>query len=86
LAFLNICRNEERYIEINLDCLNAVHDAIQSDVNIKGYYVWSMFDNLEWIMGYSRRFGITYVDFKTQERYPKHSYYWFQSFLNEQKI
>jgi beta-glucosidase len=47
--------------------------------------VWSMFDNLEWIMGYSRRFGITYVDFKTQERYPKRSYFWYQSFLKEQK-
>jgi len=64
--------------------INAVHEAIQKGVKIKGYYVWSMFDNLEWIMGYSRRFGITYVDFKTQERYPKQSYYWYQSFLREQ--
>ena len=65
--------------------IKAVYNAIQAGVNIKGYYVWSMFDNLEWIMGYSRRFGITYVDFKTQERYPKQSYYWYQSFLKEQK-
>jgi beta-glucosidase len=64
--------------------INAVHEAIQKGVKIKGYYVWSMFDNLEWIMGFSRRFGITYVDFKTQERYPKQSYYWYQSFLKEQ--
>jgi beta-glucosidase len=65
--------------------INAIHEAIQKGVNIKGYYVWSMFDNLEWIMGYSRRFGITYVDFKTQERYPKMSYLWYQSFLKTQK-
>jgi beta-glucosidase len=65
--------------------IKAVHQAIQRGVRIKGYYVWSMFDNLEWIMGYSRRFGITYVDFKTQERYPKQSYLWYQSFLKEQK-
>lgn len=65
--------------------IKAVHQAIQEGVNIKGYCVWSMFDNLEWLMGYSRRFGITYVDFKTQERYPKQSYYWYQSFLKEQK-
>jgi beta-glucosidase len=65
--------------------VNAVHEAIQKGVNIKGYFVWSMFDNLEWIMGYSRRFGITYVDFKTEERYPKQSYYWYQSFLKGQK-
>jgi beta-glucosidase len=65
--------------------IKAVHEAIQKGVKIKGYYVWSMFDNLEWIMGFSRRFGITYVDFKTQERYPKQSYLWYQSFLKEQK-
>jgi beta-glucosidase len=64
--------------------IKAVHDAIQQGVDIKGYYVWSMFDNLEWLMGYSRRFGITYVDFKTQERYPKRSYLWYQSFLKAQ--
>ncbi len=65
--------------------IKAVHEAIQKGVKIKGYYVWSMFDNLEWMMGYSRRFGITYVDFKTQERYPKQSYLWYQSFLKDQK-
>jgi beta-glucosidase len=65
--------------------IKAVHDAIQAGVNIKGYFVWSMFDNLEWIMGYSRRFGITYVDFKSQDRYPKQSYYWYQSFLKAQE-
>jgi beta-glucosidase len=65
--------------------IKAVNQAIQKGVKIEGYFVWSMFDNLEWIMGYSRRFGITYVDFKTQERYPKQSYYWYQSFLKEQQ-
>ena len=65
--------------------IKAVHEAMQKGVKIKGYYVWSMFDNLEWIEGYSRRFGITYVDFKTQERLPKQSYLWYQSFLKEHK-
>lgn len=65
--------------------IKAVHQAIQKGVNIKGYYVWSMCDNLEWLMGYARRFGITYVDFKTQVRYPKQSYFWYQSFLKDQK-
>jgi beta-glucosidase len=65
--------------------IKAVNEAIQKGVNIKGYFVWSMFDNLEWLMGYSRRFGITYVDFKTQERIPKQSYLWYQSFLKTQK-
>ena len=64
--------------------IKAVNDAIRQGVNIRGYFVWSMFDNLEWIMGYARRFGITYVDFKTQQRIPKESYYWYQSFLKSQ--
>jgi beta-glucosidase len=65
--------------------ITAVHQAIEKGVKIKGYYVWSMFDNLEWVMGYSSRFGITYVDFQTQQRTPKQSYYWYQSFLKSQK-
>jgi len=65
--------------------INAIHQAIDKGVKIKGYFVWSMFDNLEWIMGYSRRFGITYVNFQTQERIPKQSFFWYQSFLRSQK-
>jgi beta-glucosidase len=65
--------------------ISAVHDAIDKGVKIKGYYVWCMFDNLEWAMGYARRFGITHVDFATQERIPKQSYYWYQSFLKTRK-
>ena len=64
--------------------IRAVHEAIGKGVKIKAYYVWCMFDNLEWLMGYTRRFGITHVDFKTQERIPKQSYLWYQSFLKEQ--
>jgi beta-glucosidase len=64
--------------------INAVHQAIDKGVKIKGYFVWSMFDNLEWLMGYTRRFGIVYVDFSTQQRYPKQSYYWYQAFLKNQ--
>jgi beta-glucosidase len=65
--------------------IKAVHQAIDKGVKIKGYYVWCMFDNLEWMMGYTRRFGITYVNFQTQERIPKESYYWYQAFLKSQK-
>jgi beta-glucosidase len=65
--------------------ISAVHQALEKGVKIKGYYVWCMFDNLEWFSGYTKRFGITYVDFKTQQRIPKESYYWYQSFLKTQK-
>ena len=50
-----------------------MHDAIQQGVPLKGYMAWSLLDNLEWSLGYAKRFGITHVNFKTQERTIKDS-------------
>jgi beta-glucosidase len=61
--------------------LIAAHRAIQDGVNLKRYYLWSCFDNFEWIFGYSRRFGLVYVDFDTQERIWKDSAYEYQSYI-----
>jgi len=53
--------------------LRAVHAAIARGVDVRGYMVWSLLDNLEWSLGYSKRFGIVHVDFATQQRTPKDS-------------
>ena len=53
--------------------IRAVHDAIGRGVNVRGYMVWSLLDNLEWSLGFSKRFGIVHVNFATQERTPKDS-------------
>lgn len=53
--------------------LNAVHDAMEQGVNIKGYFAWSLMDNFEWAYGYSKRFGIVYVDYASQKRIIKSS-------------
>ncbi len=53
--------------------LAAVRRAMHAGVDVRGYFVWSLFDNLEWSAGYAKRFGIVHVDFATQVRTPKAS-------------
>ena len=51
----------------------AVRDAMDAGCDVRGYFAWSLLDNLEWSLGFSKRFGIVHVDFATQERTPKDS-------------
>lgn len=53
--------------------LRAVHEALQRGVDVRGYFVWSLLDNLEWSLGFAKRFGIVHVDYRTLERTPKAS-------------
>jgi len=55
------------------DHLRAVHGAIAAGCDVRGYFVWSLLDNLEWSLGFSMRFGIVHVDFESQRRTPKAS-------------
>lgn len=54
--------------------LLQAHKAIEEDIPLKGYYLWSLMDNFEWAYGYSKRFGIIYIDYQNnQRRYLKNS-------------
>ena len=53
--------------------IEAARDALASGVDLRGYYAWSLLDNFEWAHGYSQRFGIVFVDYRTLERTPKES-------------
>ena len=53
--------------------LRAAHEAIRNGVDLRGYFAWSLLDNFEWSLGFSKRFGIVHVDYETQERTPKAS-------------
>ena len=55
--------------------------AKDEGVDIRGYFVWSLLDNLEWYEGYRKRFGLVYVDYETYERYPKDSFYFYQEYI-----
>lgn len=57
--------------------LDQCHAAIKNGVNLKGYFAWSFFDNFEWASGYSKRFGLFFVDFETLERTAKSSALWY---------
>ncbi|UHQ21273.1 GH1 family beta-glucosidase [Lysobacter sp. 5GHs7-4] len=61
--------------------LSAIHDAIQAGCDIRGYMVWSLLDNLEWSLGYSKRFGVVHVNYATQERTPKDSAKWYSNVI-----
>ncbi|MDC3417021.1 GH1 family beta-glucosidase [Aquibacillus salsiterrae] len=62
--------------------LTALSRAIDSGVNVKGYLTWSLMDNFEWAEGYSKRFGIVHVNYRTLERTKKDSYYWFKQTIS----
>lgn len=55
------------------DHLAAVARTVAAGVDVRGYFVWSLLDNLEWSHGFSKRFGIVHVDFASQQRTPKAS-------------
>ena len=67
-----------QYLESHI---RAAADAIESGVDLRGYFVWSLFDNFEWASGYAKRFGIYYVDYASQRRIQKDSAAWYARFL-----
>jgi beta-glucosidase len=65
--------------------LSAIARAIDRGIAVRGYFLWSLLDNFEWALGYTRRFGIVYVDYATLERVPKASYRWYRDFISAQR-
>jgi beta-galactosidase len=55
------------------DYIAQLHEAIKNGADVRGYFAWSLMDNFEWALGYSKRFGMCHVDYETQVRTPKAS-------------
>ncbi len=66
--------------------LEQVHRAIEAGIPVKGYFAWSLMDNFEWGFGYSKRFGLVYVDYKTQKRIMKSSAKWYSEVVQKGEI
>ncbi|HEY8662857.1 MAG TPA: GH1 family beta-glucosidase [Propionibacteriaceae bacterium] len=79
------CRDVRR-IDYLQRHVTAVHRAIEAGANVVGYFVWSLMDNYEWSFGYSKRFGITHVDFETQRRTPRDSALWYTKLARTHEI
>jgi beta-glucosidase len=61
--------------------LRAAHRAIEAGVDLRGYLAWSLLDNFEWAEGYGKRFGLVHVDYRSQQRTPKDSAYWYRDVI-----
>jgi beta-glucosidase len=66
--------------------LTHLHRATAEGYPVKGYFLWSLLDNFEWLDGYSKRFGIHYVDYATQKRIPKLSAEWYRKVIAENAV
>jgi beta-glucosidase len=64
--------------------IRAVRQAIDSGVDVRGYFEWTFTDNFEWSEGYHQRFGLVYTDFETQRRIPKASFAWYRDMIAAQ--
>ena len=66
--------------------IDAVAHAMSQGVRMEGYMVWSLLDNFEWAFGYSRRFGIVWIDYDTGRRIPKSSFSWYRDVIKNNAV
>lgn len=75
--------NDSNRIAYYENYLSSVLESIRNGANVRGYFAWSLMDNFEWAMGYTRRFGLVFVDYDhDQKRYLKDSAKWYSRFLS----
>lgn len=70
-------------IDFMMKYLGQLKKAVQDEIDIRGYFHWSLLDNFEWSQGYNERFGLIFVDFQTQRRIIKDSGYWYRELIRK---
>jgi beta-glucosidase len=78
--------HDSRRIEYHRQYLQALAHAIADGADVRGYHAWSLLDNFEWAEGFSQRFGLAYVDFRTQQRTLKDSGRWYAKVAKENRV
>ena len=68
---------DDRRVEYLARHIAAAAEALAAGVPLTGYHAWSLLDNFEWSLGYTRRFGLVHVDFESQRRTLKDSADWY---------
>jgi len=77
---------DTRRIDYHRQYLQALARAIADGADVRGYHAWTLLDNFEWAEGFSQRFGLAYVDFKTQQRTIKESGRWYAKVAAENRV
>jgi beta-glucosidase len=77
---------DSRRIDFHRCYLEACHEAIAQGVDLKGYFAWSLLDNIEWADGYKQRFGLVHVDRQTLRRVPKESARWITAVMGANSL
>ncbi|GAB3239519.1 GH1 family beta-glucosidase [Kineosporia babensis] len=78
--------HDQRRVDYVREHLAACARAIEDGVPLKGYFLWSVFDNFEWAEGYAKRFGAVHVDYQTQVRTPKDSALWYSRTMRSRSL
>eukprot|EP00249_Psilotum_nudum_P019962 c27498_g1_i1 orf=501-2102(+) len=79
--------HDSKRVKFYQDYLYAVAAAVREGADVRGYFAWSLVDNFEWESGYTKRFGLIYVDYANNlKRYPKDSALWFTNFLRKDTL
>jgi len=78
--------HDHRRIKYIHDHLVELRRAMFAGVKVKGYFLWSLIDNFEWACGFSKRFGLIYVDNETQKRYLKDSAHWYERIIRSNEV
>jgi beta-glucosidase len=78
--------NDQPRIAYLRDHVRAVGQALAEGVDVRGYFVWSLMDNLEWTLGFSQRFGLVRCDSETSQRTIKASGHWYSELISTGRL